>query len=166
MLNFKGSWSNVSMLNVKPLRGGSWPFDPGICRSATRFHGVPGLTGSYGGLGFRVVCLNFSTFLINTMTLPNFKMITIPSSDQISAFEMSETVITQAQWREVATWEERDNETWGRELDPDPSYFKGDDLPVECVTWYDAMEFCSRLSQRTGMTYTLPTEKQWEYACR
>jgi formylglycine-generating enzyme required for sulfatase activity len=38
--------------------------------------------------------------------------------------------------------------------------------PVECVSWEDAMEFCSRLSQRTGRIYTLPSEAQWEYACR
>jgi formylglycine-generating enzyme required for sulfatase activity len=37
---------------------------------------------------------------------------------------------------------------------------------VENVNWYEAMEFCSRLSQRSGKTYTLPSEAQWEYACR
>jgi formylglycine-generating enzyme required for sulfatase activity len=41
-----------------------------------------------------------------------------------------------------------------------------DQRPVELVSWFDAMEFCSRLSQRTGSTYTLPSEAQWEYACR
>jgi formylglycine-generating enzyme required for sulfatase activity len=41
-----------------------------------------------------------------------------------------------------------------------------DQRPVELVSWFDAMEFCSRLSQRTGRTYTLPSEAQWEYACR
>jgi formylglycine-generating enzyme required for sulfatase activity len=52
------------------------------------------------------------------------------------------------------------------DLDPNPSYFKGDNLPVERVSWYDAQEFCQRLSQFTGKQYTLPTEAQWEYACR
>jgi formylglycine-generating enzyme required for sulfatase activity len=41
-----------------------------------------------------------------------------------------------------------------------------DDRPVEQVSWGDAMEFCRRLSQRTGRHYTLPSEAQWEYACR
>jgi formylglycine-generating enzyme required for sulfatase activity len=56
-------------------------------------------------------------------------------------------------------------------LNPAPSYFKGDlpqddRRPVECVSWFDAQEFCRRLSRRTGKTYTLPSEAQWEYACR
>jgi formylglycine-generating enzyme required for sulfatase activity len=62
-------------------------------------------------------------------------------------------------------------------LNPDPSHFNGDFpvdnrrpevdwCPVEGVSWFDAQEFCSRLSQRTGRTYTLPSESQWEYACR
>ena len=48
----------------------------------------------------------------------------------------------------------------------DPSYFKGDNRPVESVSWYDAVEFCQRLCQHTNRTYRLPTEAQWEYACR
>jgi len=42
----------------------------------------------------------------------------------------------------------------------------GDDYPVDYVTWSDAMEFCERLSELAGVGYTLPTEEQWEYACR
>jgi formylglycine-generating enzyme required for sulfatase activity len=47
-----------------------------------------------------------------------------------------------------------------------PSEFKGAAKPVENVSWDNAMEFCKRLSQKTGKTITLPTEGQWEYACR
>ena len=79
----------------------------------------------------------------------------------LGAFFMAKTPITQAQWREVASWPRVE-----RDLDPDPSYFKGDNRPVEQVSWHDAMEFCHRLSQRTGKNYTLPSEAQWEYACR
>ena len=87
---------------------------------------------------------------------------------QLQGFFMSQTPITQAQWREVAGWKEGPGEQWGRELKLDPSRFQSnnDHYPVENVSWLDAMEFCNRLSQRTGRTYTLPSESQWEYACR
>ncbi|MFN9623127.1 MAG: SAV_2336 N-terminal domain-related protein, partial [Cyanobacteriota bacterium] len=100
----------------------------------------------------------------------------------LESFFLSQTPITQAQWREVALWNEREGESWGRELDPNPSWFQSrggegkarlladetstDRRPVEQVSWEDAMEFCSRLNQRTGRAYTLPSEAQWEYACR
>jgi formylglycine-generating enzyme required for sulfatase activity len=79
----------------------------------------------------------------------------------LAAFWMAKTPITQAQWRMVASWP-RVN----RDLDLDPSRFKGDNRPVEQVSWHDAQEFCRRLSQRTGKNYTLPSEAQWECACR
>jgi formylglycine-generating enzyme required for sulfatase activity len=79
----------------------------------------------------------------------------------LGAFWMAQTPITQAQWRAVAGWQKG-----GRDLEPDPSEFKGANRPVEQVSWFDAQEFCRRLSQRTGRRYTLPSEAQWEYACR
>jgi formylglycine-generating enzyme required for sulfatase activity len=83
---------------------------------------------------------------------------------------MGQTPITQAQWREVANWQEREAERWGRQLNPHPSHFgdqaDSDQRSVEKVSWLDAMEFCHRLSQRTGRHYTLASEAQWEYACR
>ncbi|WOB43744.1 SUMF1/EgtB/PvdO family nonheme iron enzyme [Thermoleptolyngbya oregonensis NK1-22] len=82
----------------------------------------------------------------------------------VPGFFMSQFPITQAQWRAVATALPPVN----RELDPDPSNvsFKGGDRPVETISWYDAIEFCDRLSQRTSKTYRLPSEAEWEYACR
>ncbi|MBD2203804.1 SUMF1/EgtB/PvdO family nonheme iron enzyme [Calothrix sp. FACHB-1219] len=47
-----------------------------------------------------------------------------------------------------------------------PSHFKGENRPVENVSWADAVEFCQKLSQKTGRTYRLPSEAEWEYACR
>jgi formylglycine-generating enzyme required for sulfatase activity len=47
-----------------------------------------------------------------------------------------------------------------------PAYFKGENLPIETVSWDDAVEFCEKLSQRTGKQYRLPSESEWEYACR
>jgi formylglycine-generating enzyme required for sulfatase activity len=89
---------------------------------------------------------------------------------RLPGFLMAQTPITQAQWRQVASWQEREAERWGREINPTPSRFSvqadSDNRPVEQVSWPDAMEFCNRLSQRTGRHYTLPSEAQWEYACR
>jgi len=80
---------------------------------------------------------------------------------RVSRFLMGRYPVTQAQWRVVAGYEQVD-----RELKPDPSSFKGDDRPVEQVSWYDAVEFCQRLSRTTKKNYHLPSEAQWEYACR
>ncbi|MFO5491904.1 MAG: formylglycine-generating enzyme family protein [Cuspidothrix sp.] len=79
----------------------------------------------------------------------------------IQLFCMGKYPVTQAQWQAVAAMPQVN-----RELDPDPSNFKGVNRPVEQVSWYDAVEFCSRLSQHTGRNYRLPSEAEWEYACR
>ncbi|OLP18380.1 hypothetical protein BST81_11010 [Leptolyngbya sp. 'hensonii'] len=79
----------------------------------------------------------------------------------LQPFYLGRYPITQAQWRVVSSYD-RVNQ----DLDPDPSSFKGDHRPVEQVSWEDAQEFCQRLSAKTGKAYRLPSEAQWEYACR
>ena len=80
----------------------------------------------------------------------------------VAPFFMGRYPVTQVQWRLVAAMPQIE-----RSLDLDPSHFKGDELlPVEQVSWYDAVEFCARLSAHTGREYRLPTEAEWEYACR
>jgi eukaryotic-like serine/threonine-protein kinase len=79
----------------------------------------------------------------------------------IQPFYMGKYAATQAQWKAVAQLPKIE-----RDIDPDPSYFKGDNRPVENVLWLDVVEFCARLSQKTGRNYRLPSEAQWEYACR
>ncbi|WP_392530119.1 SUMF1/EgtB/PvdO family nonheme iron enzyme [Nostoc sp. C117] len=81
--------------------------------------------------------------------------VTVPS------FFMGKYPVTQAQWRAVAALKQVN-----RELKPDPSNFKGDDLPVEQISWDEAVEFCDRLSKQTQRNYRLPSEAEWEYACR
>ena len=94
----------------------------------------------------------------------------------LGEFLLGQTPITQAQWRAVAAWqrlEHEDEKVWPESLDPDPvaklknpERFLGEQRPVVNVSWHDAMAFCQRLRLRTGKNYTLPSEAQWEYACR
>lgn len=79
----------------------------------------------------------------------------------IQPFSMGRYPVTQSQWRIVAKWPQV-----VRPLNQNPSCFDGDDLPVEGVSWYDAKEFCARLTKLTGKLYRLPSEAEWEYACR
>ncbi|MEM7769099.1 MAG: formylglycine-generating enzyme family protein [Cyanobacteria bacterium P01_A01_bin.37] len=79
----------------------------------------------------------------------------------VQRFFMGKYPVTQVQWRFVAGLE-----AVSRELESDPSHFKGDDRPVEQVNWHEAVECCERLAQHTGREYRLPTEAEWEYACR
>jgi formylglycine-generating enzyme required for sulfatase activity len=70
----------------------------------------------------------------------------------VKPFYMGKYTITQAQWQAI--------------MGNNPSRFKGDTLPVEMIFWKDAVEFCQRLSEKTGKQYRLPSEAEWEYACR
>ena len=85
----------------------------------------------------------------------------------LSPFYMGKFTITQEQWRVIAA-----DKTLkvARDLEADPAYFKDKpdsaQRPVEQVSWEDAEEFCARLAKKTGRAYRLPTEAEWEYACR
>jgi formylglycine-generating enzyme required for sulfatase activity len=80
---------------------------------------------------------------------------------KIPPFLMGKYPVTQAQWKAVTTLPKVEHD-----LNADPANFKGDNLPVEQVSWDDAVEFCQRLSKETGREYRLPSEAEWEYACR
>ena len=71
---------------------------------------------------------------------------------ELGRFEISPMQVTQAVYETI--------------MGVNPSYFKGANNPVENVSWHDANVFCERLSKATGRKYMLPTEAQWEYACR
>ncbi|MGK7894700.1 MAG: SUMF1/EgtB/PvdO family nonheme iron enzyme [Xenococcus sp. (in: cyanobacteria)] len=81
---------------------------------------------------------------------------------EVKSFWIGKYPITQEQWQAVA-----DMDKVFQNLDSNPSHFKGNKLlPVEKVSWYDALEFCARLSSHTGVAYRLLSETEWEYACR
>jgi formylglycine-generating enzyme required for sulfatase activity/energy-coupling factor transporter ATP-binding protein EcfA2 len=79
----------------------------------------------------------------------------------VSAFRMGKYPVTQAQWQDIAVTPKVHHF-----LRPNPSSFYGDRRPVEKVSWLEAQEFCARLSRETKQTYRLPSEAEWEYACR
>ena len=70
----------------------------------------------------------------------------------LSDYYIGETVVTQELWKAV--------------MGNNPSYWKGDKLPVEHVSWEEAQEFIQKLNRETGRTFRLPTEAEWEYAAR
>lgn len=80
---------------------------------------------------------------------------------KVEQFLIGEYPVTQAQWRTVAKLPQIK-----RELKLNPSHFQGDNRPIESISWLEAIEFCDRLSAYTGKQYRLPTEAEWEYACR
>jgi formylglycine-generating enzyme required for sulfatase activity len=80
---------------------------------------------------------------------------------KLPAFYLGKYEVTQAQWRAVASLPKVK-----MDLMSDPSHFKGGNRPVENVSWEEAVEFCERLSRATGRRFRLPTEAEWEYACR
>ena len=68
-------------------------------------------------------------------------------------FYMGRYEVTQEQWRTV--------------MGDNPSRFKSDNLPVECVSWDDVQDFIRKLNRKEGTDkYRLPSEAEWEYACR
>jgi eukaryotic-like serine/threonine-protein kinase len=72
---------------------------------------------------------------------------------KVPEFYLGQTLVTQGQWQAL--------------MGSNPSNFKGNNnLPVDSVSWLNAMDFCEKLSQKTGHTYRLPSEAEWEYACR
>jgi formylglycine-generating enzyme required for sulfatase activity len=70
----------------------------------------------------------------------------------VPAFSMGKYVVTQAQYQQI--------------MGNNPSGFSGAERPVEKVSWNDAVDFCEKLRQKTGREYRLPSEAEWEYACR
>ena len=163
-------------------RGGSIARYADSCRSATR-NGPP--DGRYSDAGFRVALAPIRVSKDKTIPLSedvNLDMIWIePGTFMMGSPEdelgrrddevQHQVTLTQGYW--LGKYEVTQAQ-YEAVMGTNPSWYKGADLPVECVSWYDAKEFCSKLTALEreagrlpeGYRYTLPTEAQWEYACR
>ncbi|MBO1051454.1 MAG: SUMF1/EgtB/PvdO family nonheme iron enzyme [Dolichospermum sp. DET73] len=115
------------------------------------------------GVTLEMVAIPGGTFIMGSPENEEFRSSDESPQHQVTvpSFFMGKYPVTQKQWRAVAALGKVNID-----LKSDPSYFKGDNLPVECVSWNDAREFCARLSRMANKTYRLPSEAEWEYACR
>jgi formylglycine-generating enzyme required for sulfatase activity/class 3 adenylate cyclase len=139
-------------------------------------------TVTLNGRGEQILCESRTAdYIVEDLKEQIIKMILIPSGEygmgstekkapntekpqhlvKVPAFLMSQFPITKAQWRAVSTYPKVN-----RELKKSTSSTGARNSPVVYVSWYDAVEFCDRLSMKTGRLYRLPSESEWEYACR
>jgi formylglycine-generating enzyme required for sulfatase activity len=123
----------------------------------------PGGTTTYtvNGVSFKMVSVTGGTFLMGAQKTSSGSANYDTDADDdeapvhnvtLSDYSIGETEVTQALWTAV--------------MGSNPSYFKGDNHPVEKVSWNDCQEFITKLNQATGQTFRLPTEAEWEFAAR
>ena len=115
----------------------------------------PAKTFQVGGVSFDMVWVEGGTFRMGATseqgddTFCNEEPV---HSVTLSGYYIGKTEVKQALWKVV--------------MGSNPSSFKGDNLPVECVSWDDCQEFIRKLNDFTGQNFRLPTEAEWEFACR
>lgn len=132
----------------KPTKGGT------VKRVATKASYSNG-TLTVNGIKYNMVWVEGGTFRMGATSeqdgdaYDNEKPV---HSVTLSGYYIGKTEVTQALWKAVM------GRNWSR--------FKGDDLPVENVSWYDCQEFIRKLNSLTGQHFRLPTEAEWEFACR
>ncbi|MCP5024532.1 MAG: SUMF1/EgtB/PvdO family nonheme iron enzyme [bacterium] len=159
------------------FRGGSWAHSSDVCRSAARFVSSPG--NANDRVGFRVVLASDYPQRIAGMVLIPGGTFTMgsdaadvpPYNNSLEQQPVHEVTISQDFWmgeHEVTQAE------YSALMGSNPSGFFGANLPVEKVSWDDAVAYCTALTAQelalgnlpTGSEYRLPTEAEWEYACR
>ena len=123
----------------------------------------PGGTTTYtvNGVSFKMVSVSGGTFLMGAQNTDssgsNYDADAYDNEAPVhnvtlSDYQIGETEVTQALWQAV--------------MGTNPSASRGDNLPVETVSWDDCQEFITKLNQATGKTFRLPTEAEWEFAAR
>jgi formylglycine-generating enzyme required for sulfatase activity len=105
-------------------------------------------------VGMKLTCLPSGVYVMGSPTSePGRTANEVQTNETIEkGFLIGTTEVTQKQWREI--------------MGTDPSFFKGENRPVENITWHEAVMFCQRLSDKEKKHYRLPTGVEWEYACR
>ena len=132
----------------KPTKGGT------VKRVATKASYSNG-TLTVNGIKYNMVWVDGGTFRMGATpeqgsdAYDNEKPV---HSVTLSGYYIGKTEVTQALWKAV--------------MGSNPSYFKGDNLPVEQVSWDDCQKFIRKLNALTGQNFRLPTEAEWEFACR
>ena len=169
------------------IRGCSWANDARDFRSSFRDHLTDGSSSRGNNLGLRLALsesqsetlpratrqeISYKTFTVKGVSFQMAKVVAgtftmgatseqqYPDSDEkpihqvtlTNNYYIGKTEVTQALWKAV--------------MGSNPSYFKGDNKPVEQVSWNDCQEFISRLNAATGKNFRLPTEAEWEFAAR
>jgi formylglycine-generating enzyme required for sulfatase activity len=121
----------------------------------------PSFTMTVDGVGIEMVLVPSGKFLMGSPVGIGGKDEHPQHEVTLSTFYIGKYEVTQLQWRAVVQLPKVKID-----LSPNPSHFKGDNLPVEQVSWEEAVEFCARLAKRTERMYRLPNEAEWEYASR
>jgi formylglycine-generating enzyme required for sulfatase activity len=179
----------VSEDSGRVCRGGSWWTDATNLRSANR--GVFPLNTVDRVVGFRLCLKQFpakkqasiavegKSWTVPSIGMemmwcePGTFMMGSPESEQGREGDETQHEVTLTEGFYLGKYEVTQEE-YEKVMGGNPSTFKGKELPVEMVNWKDAMEFCSKLTELEkkegrapeGWKYVLPTEAQWEYACR
>jgi formylglycine-generating enzyme required for sulfatase activity len=104
------------------------------------------------GVKLEMAAIPGGTFMMGSLKEEGYDTEKPQHQVTLSSFFMGKYPVTQAQYQAI--------------MGTNPSHFKGSNRPVERVDWNDAVTFCQKLSQRTGKNYRLPSEAEWEYACR
>jgi formylglycine-generating enzyme required for sulfatase activity len=151
LIEYSSNWQKVSEYFVK-LKA-YYPDSPFISKAEVIINDWS--NNSLKSLGIDIVPIPTGTFIMGYDSLnSDFRYDENPIHRvTISPFYIMTTEVTQLQWKKV--------------MGNDPSYYKGDSLPVENISWDDAQEFITKLNQLDPTKiYRLPSEAEWEYACR
>lgn len=109
-------------------------------------------TFNVNGVLFKMIAVEGGTFMMGSNDSEAERNEKPIHEVTLSNYYIGETQVTQELWKAV--------------MGNNPSHFKGDNLPVESISWDDCQKFIGKLNRLTGKTFRLPTEAEWEYAAR